>query len=810
MDVPNKRKINTLAFRMIKTMKSRSFFSVVAVMLTGILIMMVLTMGVGMINAGRLTQMKSSGQKAEISFQYLLDDELQSIISNRLVKEYGISRFVGAVNEVPWNENTLEIRTADEKFADMMYSTPKIGRLPKNENEVAVKSWMLEKLGIEKKTGEEFPLSFAIGNTRHDLKLTVCGIWDDDYYLLPYGTAYISDSLADKLLTGIDVKQNMTTGLYNGTIQLCANLNGDLADLDKNLDSLVSEAGVDENTSFPRVNSAYSNSIFDIKSLCAIASILLIVIISGYLLIYNIFYISVIKDIKFYGLLNTIGTTSKQIKRIVNVQALVYCLVGIPLGLVIGYILAVVMFPLFISATSIDKDFGIKPNMYVMITAALLSLITVFISCTHPAKIAAKISPVDSARYTGITSKITNTTKNGFNGAGIHRMACSNLFKNRKKTNITIASVSIGLILMNIFFTFTTGFNVDEMVNSYIFGDFLIADESYLDMADSYTPAYTLSDKTIDELKSLNGVDDVAKVYYKYDEETYLENGTHTHSQIYGMDDYWMGILEKNMTEGEFEKDKFLSGKYILIGCDRENVLHIGDKVTLNLDTGKQYEVMGKVNYSNLYAVSARFYLGVGFSAYLPESELVNCPKTDIMSATVMAQQNKLDKLNEEIDEVIDKYTSLDFRSREDYLEQMNNKNSQFTFVGMSLSLIILLIGVLNFINTSLADIFSRKYEFAVLQAIGMTTGQMRTMLITEGLYFIAITGVIFISIGTAASYLILNLFMTESMVYVYHFSILPIAISLSLLFLTAVIIPQIFYKAIAKKSVVERLYELN
>ena len=44
---------------------------------------------------------------------------------------------------------------------------------------------------------------------------------------------------------------------------------------------------------------------------------IMIFVITGYLLIRNIFEISVVQEIKKYGLLRTIGTTEKQIKRIV-------------------------------------------------------------------------------------------------------------------------------------------------------------------------------------------------------------------------------------------------------------------------------------------------------------------------------------------------------------------------------------------------------------------------------------------------------------------------------------------------------------
>ena len=66
----------------------------------------------------------------------------------------------------------------------------------------------------------------------------------------------------------------------------------------------------------------------------------------GYLLIYNVFEIAVTNDIRQYGLLRTVGTTSRQIRRLVNRQALYLFLIGTPFGLLLAHCLAAVFCPL--------------------------------------------------------------------------------------------------------------------------------------------------------------------------------------------------------------------------------------------------------------------------------------------------------------------------------------------------------------------------------------------------------------------------------------------------------------------------------
>ena len=89
------------------------------------------------------------------------------------------------------------------------------------------------------------------------------------------------------------------------------------------------------------VNWGYTSSqlgeSMDATTLIAILTFLALVIFTGYLIIYNIFQISVTGDIRFYGLLKTIGVTPRQLKRIIRQQALFLCIVGIPAGLLLGY-----------------------------------------------------------------------------------------------------------------------------------------------------------------------------------------------------------------------------------------------------------------------------------------------------------------------------------------------------------------------------------------------------------------------------------------------------------------------------------------
>lgn len=809
--VPNNKIIASLAFRQIKSSWAKNIFSVLAVILTTMLIMSVLTIGNTLIKASKSTQMKNSGQKAEVSFQYLLENEADSIASSSLTERCGISRIVAGVHDAPWENTPLEIRTADETYADMMYSTPTDGRLPEKKNEVAVKSWMLSDMGIPCETGQSFPVSFDVNGRHYDLELTVSGIWTDTKTLFPFAAAYISEELAEELLRGVNTEENISNGSYIGSFQLNADLDCDDTKLEETLEQLVAECGIDAQRSIPRVNTAFRNADTDAGTVTAVICILMIVMISGYFLIYNIFYISVTKNIRSYGMLKTIGTTSAQIKQIVNIQGLIYCAAGIPCGLMAGYLLSVRLFPYVVSFASVSEKVRVVPGIAAVISAVLLSFITVFISCRYPAKYASRITPIESLRFNGINEISHPSKKHEAKHTGIVQMSFSNLFRNKKKMVVTIVSVVLGMILVNVFYTFSNSFDVDSMVNSYIYGDLLAADKSYLDFAVPYTePAHTLTKADVDNISALDGIEYAAPVYFRCDDSTLINSqGEPTYSMLYGLDDHWYDTIEKYITEGSFDRESFASGRYIIISYDKGADIAIGDTVTVN--GGKTYEVMGKVSYEKMFSLSARYNVSVGFSAYLPADEISSMPDTDIMSISLFAKKGSLSKLKDELDiYVSSRSTGISYSARSDYKNEIVQNNSQFSIVGLTLSLVILLIGVINYINTSMSEIISRRYELAVLNAIGMTSKQIRLMLISESLIFSFVVAAFFIPLGSFFSFFIIDVMLSGSGAFSYQFSITPIAVIMLLLITISVVIPLFVYKIVSKRNTIEWLHDIS
>ncbi len=845
----NRAIVRRLAKQSFLANKSRNIFALIAVVLTTVLITAVFTIGISLSDGMQQMQIHAYGRSTEVDFQYLTQDEAQRVAEHPLIEEYGLSRLIAGTSEGIFQQTPCEIYTADEKFTEFTFSKPTTGRMPEKENEIALMSWILDAMDLPRELGQSVHLDFEVDGTPYSMNFTVCGFWDSDVNLKPYGRAYFSETLANKLLAGVDPAETRMGAGYYGVTKLTANIDGKLSNVEENVDTILQDTGIDAEAAGILFNDAYDRANADGGIIAAMALIIAIILISGYLLIYNIFYISVMRDVRFYGLLKTIGTTQKQLGRVVNFQALLLCAIGIPVGLLLGYLLGIVLIPVLLSFINIDY-IATPPNPWIFLLGAVIALVTVLVSCYGPAKKAGKVSPVEAVRFTNVAVSPSKKVKRGGGGAKIHRMAWSNVFRSRKKAVLVIASLSVGLILFNVVYTYVNSYDVNKFLQSYINGDFLIADTDYLGRSKSYTPSYTLKEDLLSEVKELEGVQEIVKVYYEVGlapiEGDLLDNidnsrrrnisnedsslteqdiekiikeqdsatiyGGFIDTQIYGFDSYWLDKLEENMIEGSFDREKFLSGDYLLLGFDGNGMLKVGDTVTLPLGgkdgEARSYEVMGQVDFHALNSLSARFYSMPGLSVYLPSSEFESLANPDIMSATVIADEAYVDDLQTEIGALLANNPEVDFRSRADYIAEMKTDNQQFALIGFTLCVVILLIGILNFVNTTMTNIFSRKQELAMLQSVGMTAKQGKKMLVLESIYYMAMALLVFVTVGYGISYFAVNAVTQGSAAYTYQFSFVPLAICFPVLLILACVLPIRMYQSISRDSVVQRLRE--
>lgn len=417
-------------------------------------------------------------------------------------------------------------------------------------------------------------------------------------------------------------------------------------------------------------------------------------------------------------------------------------------------------------------------------------------------------------------------------------MAAANLGRNRKRTILVIISMSLSLVLFNTLYTFSISFDMDKYLSKFVDTDFLAGHADYFNY--QYAgPDNSMSESMIEAIRQEPGFAEGGRLYANIRDtecfETILPDGladlqppdsdiNRMGCAVYGLEDLPLSRLD--VVEGEIDLEKLRSGRYILEGVmedDNGNILwdtshfQIGDKVTLvnyrgtsenRLENERmewEMEVMAKVRMKHYTNTSM---IGWDFSWYLPAEvykEMVAQPGIMSYAFNVQDGQEKdmetfLLNYTEHVEPVMN-YSSKS--TRESEFESMQN---MVLLVGGALSLVIGMIGVLNFINSMMTSILTRRREFAMLQSIGMTRKQLLQMLMIEGTWYAVAAGLLSLLLCVLLSLLAVQNLCRGIWFLSYHFTLLPLLLSELLLLTTGLLLPALMFLSVEKQSVVERL----
>ena len=239
-----------------------------------------------------------------------------------------------------------------------------------------------------------------------------------------------------------------------------------------------------------------------------------------------------IADIK---MLKTIGTTPRQLKRIIRQQALLLCVIGIPAGMLLGYGVGAVLTPVVMARTTFGAETTtISASPLIFLASALFALVTVLLSCSRPGKIASKVSPVEATKYTEIvrSKKKRRTTR----GAKVYQMAFANLGRNKRKTVLVVISLSLSVVLLNILVTFTGGFDMEKYLAKQTCADFIVSSTDYFryNRSESYISQEQMEQIEANTALSLSGCGYTLTGYTPYawmSEEHWLQDMMHYTSE---------------------------------------------------------------------------------------------------------------------------------------------------------------------------------------------------------------------------------------------------------------------------------------
>lgn len=835
----NRKPISRIAGRSLKTNRVRNLFIISAIVLTTLLITSVFTTAFSINDSMQRAKMKTAGSDFHGSFKYLTPEELNKLKQHPLIKEYGTSTLVGrAINDV-FRDTPVEVDSIDESTAKHSFVKFLEGGLPTAENGIAMSTWELDALGVPHKLGAKVKLELDMNVQKISKEFELTGFYKTDEHVAMSGLAFVSKSFTQQHLSGVDPVQSRNKGSYVNTTRLDVMFNNSWG-IENKVQKMLTDTGLKVPYG---VNWAYTSVALsdDMTNVIPFAVLIVIMMLSGYLLIYNIFHISVVRDIRFYGLLKTMGTTPRQLKRIISIQANRLYFIALPFGLALGYGVGCWMIPMMSSISGGEAETTYSANPLIFLGAALFSYLTVRIAASKPGRTAARISPVEAVKFSGIGGRSSKKIKRSTHGAKLSRMSLGNLFRYKKKLFLMLASLSLSIILFSVIYTVISSFSVNKYLNAFISGDFVVKESAGSGIGGVAEPKDGLTEDVCRKLASIQGVTALDKVYYMADtmpitneikkilqplaaaEDPNMPyysptlNRGKVQLQIHGIDPGWYDVIEKkDIISGSFDRNKFELGDYVLVTeptleSDQEvSYFKPGDRIKLD-GVKKSYEVMAVLQSDALYAAGTQIYDSAGFKVFLPAAELKSSVGDPlILSATLHVDPGKLNQVKDEVQSFMGTNRSLVIKSREDYEQEMNGFIRIFKTIGYGLSFTIALIGILNYINTFITGVISRRNEFAILESIGMTKKQLKKMLIYEGFYSILCTCVIVGTAGMAITYFVAK-GISENVAFVeFHMNVLPIASLIPLLVAVSLVVTLAAYKWLSRSTIVERLREIE
>ncbi len=891
--VANKGCIRRLGFRSMRAARTRNLVAVLAIALTTVLFTSLFTIASSINYSFQQENFRQAGGDCHASIKDITWEQVEEFRTDPLIKEGFARLFVGMPSEPPFHKSHVEVSYLEPAAAPHYFCQPVEGTLPREgTNEAATDTRVLALLGVEPEIGAEFTMTFNLDDlTPNPIPVTrtftLSGWWEYDSAMVA-SHVVLPLSAAEELCALSSGDPYSMTGKWNLDMMFknAFHIKEDVLQVLEN-HGYQNEDPQAENYQKIGVNWGYSgaqlSNSFDISTLIAIVVLLLLIIFTGYLIIYNVFQISVTNDIRFYGLLKTIGTTGKQLKRIVRQQALLLSLVGIPIGLLLGFVIGNKLTPVIMAQLSYKNAF-VSFNPLIFIGAALFALITVFLSCARPGRVAARVSPVEAVRYTEGAEKPGKREKvrKAQGGASLPKMAWANLWRSRSKAVVTVISLTLAVVLATITYTFSVGFDMNKYLAQKADVDFILGNAAYFTSTSGggfRTTDEEVPESIISDVNARSGVEESGRVYggvsaaMQFVTEDWLRKSWEVYNSpevvdqiieatnrlpsglmeadamMYGMEDFPLSLLD--VLDGDLAplsdpSQKAIAAVYLSDDYNAtqwgSNWAKLGDTVTIRhisemeyfyqdtgeiltdvdaaIESGRPWGERAKVYEDIDYTVCALVripncisyrYRVLGCDDFILGAERF---KQDTGTDSVMTYLfNTTDEAEAGMESFLAEYTEsvqplYDYESRATYVAEFEGFRGMFMTMGGALSFIIGLVGVLNFVNAVLTGILTRKRELAVLQSIGMTGKQLKTMLVYEGLYYtllaLAVSLVMTVCIGPLMGTVLSDVFWFFS----YRLTVTPILVILPIFLALGALVPLWTYRSVSKRTIVERLRE--
>ncbi len=771
----------TLALRELFAQKMTSLL-----ILTAIILSTMMTAAVGQ-SAGVLAAMREQqaiaiGGDRYATFVQLTEEQAQFLEQDPRLSYAG--RFV-PLGDMELNDQ-LSLDLA-EYWGDGLKTRPTYtrlveGRLPETPMELVLPEDALRFLGFSGKVEDKISLSCSKA-LRHGIEVdaydytaefTLVGITESNFLgytgghilgLAGEGTA--AALLPDNYLYySVDIRTTDKKGFQTVVDDLCAQMNIHELDTLYNI-PLLNALGIRYDTeSADSELTRMDDTGFSWLLVVGVLVVALILLAAG-LVIYNILKIAVSQRIRQYGALRAIGAERGQLYTVVSAEVLLLCVIGIPAGLLLGWLsakgilnaaLSQLSPEMFLAQDTEQLKSMIAANSegqwaYLLLSAAV-TLVFAFLAAAPAARFAAKVSPVAAMSGTGVKVKRGRGRAKKIRSFERH-YAWLNLRRSRGRTVITILSLVMSITVFIALQGFLSLLSVAGTLSEHL-GDYSIVNQ--------------VTGITPEELAALEADERVTSVaaeqftLYELDGqnrpvgiETDLVLGPGETFQIFGLNDRWV----EHEFAGRLTPEQLAALK-AGEGCVVRNPIPMAVEGvsygTTHVEAGSTITIAGKELPVLLSLSGYEGYFSVGNSGFINGVQVLTSDRlspqltgTDAYAELRPALDTNADR--EAFDMVLEQFCQrvpgTSTVSYEQTDRQMEESAAQINMLAWGLILFIGLIGVLNIINTVYTNIHTRITEIGTQRAVGMSAGSLYRTFLWEGAYY----GIIAAVIGCIAGY---------------------------------------------------------
>lgn len=870
--------LNKLTIKNLKLNKKRTIVTIIGIMLSVALITAVASMYSSGIKSLINFETKEKGN-FHIVFYDVPFSDIEQFKENRTIENINVTKNIGYAKIDSKNEYKpyAYIKAFTKDSLNNLSVKLVKGKLPENENEIVIPTHLETNGRLFLNVGDSITLNVGKRTTFDGYELNQSN---------PYQPSDIEENIGENI-TDTTIKTYKIVGVierpatnvesysapgytfitYNDENKLSGNVDlyvrftkDGLKNINKNVANIL---GVDEKL-FKKVNnqegasnedkkeylnqmekSKYNN--IDVNSYLialetnpisnsgigglgiVVGVVIGIIVFTSVFCIKNSFDISITEKIKQYGMLRSIGATKKQIKRNVFYEATILGIIGIPLGILLGFVASYIL--IIISNYFLGDGFveGLKlefaMSWLAILVAIILGIITIYFSAFRSAKRASKVSPIESIRNSAnikINAKKVKSPKiiKKIFGMG-GEISFKNLKRNKKKYRTTVISLVVSVFVFIALSGFM-GLAFQQVDHELEISDFNISlsthnlnNESYnkfiettkLENIDDYTifrssemsfSGNHYSKEYIDFLKlELNPNTPQYITIISLGKEQYIKYISSLGLNYDEIKD--KGILVDKEYETYYDKNNKKITKYLRAFDFNKGDIIDSTITSTNKQTKLEIGAISEIKPFGLKGMNAR---------YIVISDEKFDDITTSKALTIYYKSSNANKLQNDID---------DYLKGEDYStnnmdENVRTMNNLFTLIGIFLYgfiIVISLIGITNIFNTITTNMELRKQEFAMLKSVGMTNHEFNRMIRLETL-FMGVKSLFFgVPIGVGLSYVIYH-FLSEDSGLPYKLPILAIIISITVVFILISLIMKYSMSKINKQNTIETIRNEN